>query len=481
MSTEASTASTGAGALPRSAPSALGVDARGVDAFLDAVEAAAGVELHSLAVLHRGAVVAEGWWAPYAPERLHLLYSVSKSFTVTALGLAVAEGLVDLDSTVLSHFPELDGDVTDERARSITLRHVAAMASGHRGETIGDASADESGDVVRGFLRLPPEEEPGSTFAYNQPCTFALSAVVQRAAGTTLTRYLRPRLLDPLGIGETAWTTDGRGREIGFSGLHATTDALAKLGQLHLQRGRWGGVRLLPEAWVEQVGRAHVDTTAGQDKPDSRLGYGYQFWPSRHGYRADGAYGQFALVLPEQDAVVAITGQTSTTQVLLDAVWEHLVPALSGPALPPGAARHDAALAARLAALELPGPRGHGTAPLRPAVLRALPGAAQLTGARLERTGEDAAADGTGWRLVLEGRDGEVAADLGPGWTGTGALAVSWAPAGRTALRADVVFVETPHRLLLHLDPAAGSVRGAWCTEPLHAPPLHLLRAPREP
>ncbi|NAZ87958.1 serine hydrolase, partial [Kineococcus sp. T90] len=363
MTARSTTGTPGAeGALPRSAPCALGVDARGVAAFLDAVEAAGGVELHSLAVLRRGAVVAEGWWAPYAPQRPHLLYSVSKSFTVSALGLAVAEGLVDLDSTVLSHFPELDGDVTDERARSITLRHVAAMASGHRGETIAAADADETGDVVRGFLRLPPEEEPGTFFAYNQPCTFAISAVVQRAAGTTLTQYLRPRLLDPLGIGETAWTTDARGREIGFSGLHATTDALAKLGQLHLQRGRWGDAQLLPAQWVDAVGRSHADTAASQDKPDSRLGYGYQFWPSTHGYRADGAYGQFALVLPEQDAVVAITGQSTTTQVLLDAVWEHLVPALSGPALPADAAAHDAALAGRLAALELAGPRPRGAA-----------------------------------------------------------------------------------------------------------------------
>ncbi|NAZ88862.1 serine hydrolase, partial [Kineococcus sp. T90] len=117
----------------------------------------------------------------------------------------------------------------------------------------------------------------------------------------------------------------------------------------------------------------------------------------------------------------------------------------------------------------------------RPAVLRALPGAAQLTGARLERAAEGAGPDGTGWRLVLQGRGEEVAADLGPGWTSTGALAVSWAPAGDDALRADVVFVETPHRLLLQLDPAGGTVRATWVTEPLHDVPLGELRAPGAP
>ncbi|MCI2239326.1 beta-lactamase family protein [Paenibacillus sp. TRM 82003] len=475
MSTDATTATGTGGELPRSAPSALGVDARGVAAFLDAVEAADGVELHSLAVLRSGAVVAEGWWEPYAPDRLHLLYSVSKSFTATALGLAVAEGLVDLDSTVLSHFPELDADVTDERSRSITLRHVAAMASGHRGETIGAASADPTGDVVRGFLRLPPEGEPGTVFAYNQPCTFAIAAVVQRATGGTLTRYLRPRVLDPLGIGETAWLTDAHGREVGFSGLHATTDALAKLGQLHLGRGRWGEEQLLPAEWVDEVGRSHVDTCAAHPDPDWQLGYGYQFWPSRHGYRADGAYGQFALVLPEQDAVVAITGQTVPTQVLLEAVWEHLVPALSGPPLPPDAAAHDAALAARLRGLRLDVPPSSG--PVRepePALLTAAPSSAPATLARVRL--ERAAA---GWSLVLEDGEDRLAAALGDGWRTTGALATSWAWTGPRSLRVDVVFVETPHRLVLELDVAAGTFRGTWRTEPLHAPPLARMRAPR--
>ncbi|WP_337061626.1 serine hydrolase domain-containing protein [Kineococcus sp. G2] len=465
------------GELPRSAPSALGVDARGVAAFLDAVEAADGVELHSLAVLRGDAVVAEGWWEPYAPDRLHLLYSVSKSFTVTALGLAVAQGLVDLDSTVLSHFPELDADVTDGRARSITLRHAAAMASGHRGETIEAARADPTGDVVRGFLRLPPEEEPGTFFAYNQPCTYAIAAVLQRVTGTTLTGYLRPRVLDPLGIGETAWLTDDRGREIGFSGLHATTDALAKLGLLHLRRGRWGEEQLLPAEWVDEVGRPHVDTSAAHPDPDGQLGYGYQFWPSRHGYRADGAYGQFALVLPEQDAVVAITGQSTRGQVLRDAVWDHLVPALSGPPLPADAAAHDAALAARLRGLRLDVPPSSGPArEPEPAVLTAADGSAPATLARVRV--ERAAA---GWSLVLEDGDDRLTAALGEGWTTTGALATSWAWTGPRSLRVDVVLVETPHRLQLELDVAAGTFRGTWCTEPLHAPALARMRAPGRP
>lgn len=227
--------------LPSGTPSAEGVDALGVLAFLDAVEAAEAVEPHSLMILRHGRLVASGWWEPYASDRLHLLYSLSKSFTSTAAGFAVAEGLIGLDDPVVSYFPEFEAEITDPRSRAVLVRHVAAMASGHEEETYDRAHALDRDDLVRGFLLLPPERDPGSVFAYNQPATYALAAIVQRVTGQSLTAYLRPRLLDPLGVGEVAWLTDRSGRELGFSGLHGTTDTIARLGQLWLDEGTWQG------------------------------------------------------------------------------------------------------------------------------------------------------------------------------------------------------------------------------------------------
>ena len=126
------------------------------------------------------------------PERPHLLYSLSKSFTSTAAAFAIAEGLLDLDATVLSYFPELDTEITDQRSRSILVRHVAAMASGHLEETVERALALDPVEPVRGFLLIPPDREPGSVFAYNQPCTYTLAAIIQRLTGQTLIEYLRP-------------------------------------------------------------------------------------------------------------------------------------------------------------------------------------------------------------------------------------------------------------------------------------------------
>lgn len=481
--------------LPTSAPREQGVDARGVQAFLHALEGAPAIEPHSLMLLRHGHVVAEGWWSPYARDRRHLLYSLSKSFTTTALAFAVQEGLVQLDDTVLSYFPELDADVTDERSRRMLVRHVAAMASGHRDETLDLALAADRENPVRGFLLLPPDEEPGTVFAYNQPCTYTLASIIARRSGQGLTEFLRPRLLDPLGIGEVAWHRDHAGLELGFSGLHATTDAVARLGQLYLQRGRWGDAQLLPGAWVEEATRRHVGTD-GQGRPvDWSQGYGFQFWIAQHGYRGDGAFGQLCVVLPEHDVVLAMTAATEAMQEVLDAVWEHLLPAfLAEPLDGADAQDADAALAARLAALTLPGVPGDAAPPSAEAWLDLRtarttgPVPVALTTARVPGAG---GAPGR-WVVELEADDGAVRLRTevtGEAWqvhdvdladvAGEGArlpVATSGGWVG-DRLRLDLAFVETPHRLALEVDAATGEVASRWLTEPLGGPPLRDLRA----
>lgn len=263
--------------LPVSSPAAQGVDSAGILAFLDAVEAAPDIEPHSLMILRHGHVVASGWWAPYTPDRVHLLYSLSKSFTSTAAGFAVAEGLVRLDDPVISYFPEFEAEITDPRSRAMLVRHVASMASGHLGDTLEEAARLDRKEFVRGFLLVPPDREPGTVFAYNQPATYTLASIVQRVTGQSLTEYLRPRLLDPLGIGETAWLQRPPGRDLGFSGLHAATDAIARLGQFYLQDGVWNGERLLPSSWIAEATREQiptVDASAGDSGSDWERGTG---------------------------------------------------------------------------------------------------------------------------------------------------------------------------------------------------------------
>jgi CubicO group peptidase (beta-lactamase class C family) len=477
--------------LPASTPAAQGVDAAGIHAFLDAVEAAPDIEPHSLMILRHGHLVASGWWAPYTPDRRHLLYSLSKSFTSTAAGFAATEGLLRLDDPVISYFPEFEADITDPRSRAMLVRHVAAMASGHLEETYATSIRRDRDEIVRGFLLFPPDRDPGTVFAYNQPCTYTLAAIIQRVSGQSLTEYLRPRLFDPLGIGETAWLQRPPGRDLGFSGLHATTDAIARLGQFYLQDGVWEGRRLLPSSWIAEATRGHVSTADGTREgaqSDWQQGYGYQFWRSRHGYRGDGAYGQFCLVLPEHDAVIATTAATEDMQGLLNLVWRHLLPAFGAERLPaerlPGTA--DEGLRRRLAGLALPPVEASPEPPARGDDWRGAvfapedgecPQQRTLTGVTVT-----ADADGKGWGVSLAEDDELIELRLGAtGWTvdaGGPPTAVSGGWTDQDTLRLDVLFLETPHRLTVTCSLPDSTFTVRWHTTPIHGGRLHSLRAP---
>jgi CubicO group peptidase (beta-lactamase class C family) len=444
--------------LPRSTPAEQGVDSTGIDAFIAALAPLDDVELHSLMVLRHGHVVAEHWWPPYAPQTPQLLYSLSKSFTSTALGFAVAEGLVDLDATVLSYFPELDDQVTDERSRRIKVRHVAAMASGHADDTFDEAVA--TGNTLLGFLRIPPDEEPGTIFAYNQSCTYSVGRIIRQVTGSTLLEFLQPRLFEPLGISTYGWYRDRQGFEQGFSGLFMVTETIAKLGQLYLDQGRWQGAQLLPESWIAEATRSHV--SCGTDGSDWAQGYGFQFWRSRHGYRGDGAYGQYMQILPEADAVVVITSQSPDMPAVLDAVWAHLLPALTTGTGPAGAwAPPSGGLALPVAV----GKEGE----LSAATLRPAAGSDSLL-----RTVEV-----TGAEVTLRDHGDPVTVPIGrPGqWSTTGPVVSSSAWVDGT-LELDLVFVETPHRLRVFLDPAAGTFEARWKSRPLGPMALSWLRMP---
>jgi CubicO group peptidase (beta-lactamase class C family) len=439
--------------LPRSTPAEQGADSTGIDAFIEAVKPLDGVELHSLMVLRHGHVVAERWWRPYGPEIPHLLYSLSKSFTSTALGFAVSEGLVDLDATVLSYFPEFDAEVTDPRSRRMKVRHVASMASGHADETVERAWTAGRGDLVLGLLLTPPDHEPGTFFAYNQPCTYTLSRIISQVTGGTMIDFLRPRLFEPLGIDEYGWITDAEGRPLGYSGLHSTTEAIAKLGQLYLDQGRWEGKQLLPESWVAEATRSHV--VPDRENVDWRQGYGFQFWRSRHGYRGDGAYGQFMVILPEADAVVAITSQSPDMQAVLDALWDHLLPALTSEKGPEGPWPAESP--------SLSGPAG---ATLAGGAFRAAAGTTLVRSAELR--------DGN---LTLTDDGPPLTVRLGDAWTVTGPVAAGATTTGDKT-RVDLIFVETPHRMHLVLDPATSEIEANWQTEPLHDRSLAETRSP---
>jgi CubicO group peptidase (beta-lactamase class C family) len=347
--------------LPRSTPEAEGVSSTAVLTFIDEADARVDA-MNSFMLVRHGKVIAEGWWAPYAAQEPHVLYSLSKSFTSTAVGLAVAEGRLSVLDPVLKFFPDDAPAEPDKNLQAMRVRDLLTMSTGHHDEAIRDFPFYARENLVKRFLSLPVAHKPGSFFVYNTPATFMQSAIVQKLTGQTVLDYLRPRLFDPLGIENPRWETTAEGISMGGFGLNLRTEDIAKFGQLYLQKGRWNGKQLVPEAWIAEA-TARQMSNGSDPTSDWDQGYGYQFWRCKPGfYRADGAFGQFCIVMPQYDAVVAITSGTRDMGQVMNLVWDLIVPALGERALAPDATAHTK-LTGRLAALTIPPQRGAADSP----------------------------------------------------------------------------------------------------------------------
>ncbi|WP_239157276.1 serine hydrolase domain-containing protein [Actinocatenispora thailandica] len=519
--------------LPRAA---AGTAADGVSALLERV-AAAGVECHSLMVVRHGHVVAEGWWTPYSPERPHLLYSLTKSFGSIAVGLAIESGRLRLDDRIVDVLPDHVPESVSPRAAQLTVHHLLSMTTGHRSDTLERAWALEPDDLVRGFLRLPPDEPPGARHAYDNTTTYLLTRMIERALGRTVPDLLAERVFGPMGVTDVTWERLRGGATFGFHGLYLTTEAVAAFGELLLRGGRWQGRQLIPAEWVALATRRHVGTRQfadGTREADWLVGYGYQFWRSRHGYRGDGAMGQLCLVVPEYGLVVAVTAATWRTQVILDAVWDCLLPALDGTptaaprgagpgpandpaAIPDGAgggasddpaanaggsadgpapdrlgpaavARAERELADRLARLALPPVPGEHRPDRRAAATVAADDTAPAS-AEPGPTGPVLPAGSSigveprpgGWTMRIEAGTEAFEVPVGHGdWWSSAPLGRPVAAAGAwqgSVFVADLVVVTSPSRVRVTVGPAGATV--AWNLVPLVGPPLlPQLRAP---
>lgn len=290
--------------------------------------------MHGIMVLRHGKLAMEGWWAPCSPDIPHALFSVSKTFVSMAIGLAQQEGRLNLSDPICSFFPEYDSDITDGKMRQVTIRHLLTMASGHDADACPSMFSEPRGNWVRGFLSSQLALAPGERFTYNSAGTYMLSAIIRKTTGVNVREYLQPRLFEPMAMQPGMWECCPRGINKGGWGFYLRTEDLAKFGQLLLQKGQWEGKQLLPADYLAEATSKQISNDPMGYFPDWIVGYGYQLWISRHGFRVDGASGQFAVVVPEYDLVIATNAGTSVTQNLLEVFWDTLLPALSPSPLP---------------------------------------------------------------------------------------------------------------------------------------------------
>lgn len=287
------------GDLRRATPESQGISSVDMKTYFDAMMATQTGEPHGVMVLRHGKVVGELFPEPFSGKYGHTLYSASKTFVAVAVGLAVAENRLKLDDPVAAFFPKQLPDTVSENLAHMTVRDLLTMTAGIRPDWLMRTTGS---DWVRRYLSKRVEFRPGEHFEYDSMVTYLLSAIVQCVTGEKLIDYLRPRIFEPMHITEVAWEESPEGINTGGWGLYLQVESMAKFGQLLLNRGQWEGHQLIPAEWVDEM-------TTSLQKTGLADNYGYQVWRCDYpdAYRADGALGQYIIVAPREQMVVAIT------------------------------------------------------------------------------------------------------------------------------------------------------------------------------
>ena len=312
---------------------------KAMDTFFDQA-AKDSMDIHSVMIVKDGSVIYSRWQSEGADTLPHVLHSVSKTFTATAVGLAIADGKMALTDKVIDFFPDKLPPVVSDNLKKMTVRDLLTMSCGHDTEPTGQR--DEGVDWVKAFLAHPVVHEPGSFYLYNSLGTYMLSAIVQQVTGEKVVDYLNTRLFEPLHIDKPRWEESPQGINTGGWGLYLKTEDLAKMGQLLLQMGKWNGKQVVPAEWVAEMSKKQVESInpgtrleqaeergMTKETSDWMQGYGYQMWRCRPDcFRADGARGQYIIVVPNKNAVIAITSDVENLQGELNLVWSHILPIL---------------------------------------------------------------------------------------------------------------------------------------------------------
>ena len=323
-------------AMEPATPESQGVPSEAILKFIDGCEKTFDAgdlgAMHGFVIVRHGKVIAEGSWKPFDTlNETHMLYSHSKSFTSSAIGLLADRGKIDLDERIVDIFSNEVPAKVSENLAQLRVRDLLTMNVGKKDHLLRDG-----GDWVKEFLSKDFFRKPGTGFKYDSDATYMLAAIVEKKSGMKMMDYLQQNMFDQIGITK-AWTTySPQGIPCGGWGMNMTTRELARFGQLYLNRGDWDGKRVLSSDWVSLAttrqtwsGWQNVGVKALGEGTDWEQGYGFQFWRCRHGaYRADGAGGQYTVVIPEKDMVVSAHAGLGDFPKELDLIWDNLLPVL---------------------------------------------------------------------------------------------------------------------------------------------------------
>lgn len=298
-------------------PESQGLGSEHLSAYFNAMMSTKDCEVHHIVVLRHGKIIGEISPKPFQSNDQHTLYSASKTFVSTAVGLAIAEGKLNLTDRVIDFFPNSLPDSISNELRTMNVRHLLTMTSGIKPDWV---MRNKNRDWVACFLKKEVKT-PGMEFQYDSMVTYLLAGIVQKVTGKKLIEYLNQKLFAPMEIQDAEWEESPEGINTGGWGLRISTISMAKFGQLLLNKGKWEGKQLVPADWVKEM-------CSKQQTTQKLETYGYQTWQCDYPdvFRADGAFGQYIIVAPNEDMVIAIT-QANLSNGLPERhlVWKHLL------------------------------------------------------------------------------------------------------------------------------------------------------------
>ncbi len=309
-----------------SPPEEQGMDSQKLAEMLAAIQQQP-LNLHSLLIIRNGYLVSETYFGSYKQDTRHELYSCTKSFVSTLIGIAIDKGYIDgTDHRIVDFFPERTFTNLDGQKKDMLLEDVLTMRSGLDWQEKDSVYREmyQSPDWVQFVLDKPMAQPPGSLFNYCSGCSHLLSAILQQTTGMNTRDFAEQYLFKPLGISNVNWDTDAVGIPIGGWGLQLTPRDMAKLGYLYLQAGQWAGQQIVSAKWVENAAQRHTGT--GGDL----LGYGYQWWtyPSLEAYTALGLYGQTIFVMPGSNLVIVTTAEMDSHDEVFQLIEQYILPAV---------------------------------------------------------------------------------------------------------------------------------------------------------
>lgn len=277
-------------------------------------------EIHCIEIFEKGNLVLRASQKPYECDDKRELYSLSKTFTSTSIGIASDMGLLDVEERIIDIFPDKCPDEISENLSQMKIKHLLSMNTGHKACVMPEMCFAD--DCAKAFLEQDVDFEPGTHFTYNTGATCMLGAILEKKTGMKLFDFAEKHLLAPLEIEGSYWNTVKDGTAEAGIGFHASCDDILKLGILYLNKGEYNGKRVISEKWVQEASKP-ISNNSGNGNPDWCAGYGYQIWiNAKEGYRGDGAFGQLCMVLPERDMAVAVMANCVNMQMEIDGVLD---------------------------------------------------------------------------------------------------------------------------------------------------------------